>query len=768
MAESKDFSAEAGSAKVIGTVSSADIAEPVAPPLGMRAIGPRITFHFVGEWDAETSYVLYDVVRVNGTSYIANKISIAKGVNPETDNDTHWVKWNDPNSQVELLQQTVNGFDKRITETKTGVMHAAADAAEAKKASADNAAAISAETQRATTAETTLAQSIKKSAAKIYDVAVSSSAAVKSMNQDTTIEAGMTVRTDGFRTSGDGGGAWYVITEGQTANGMDIIQTAISSLCAVLIIPEHVTPEVFGAYGDGTTDDTAALQRMLDIANVVEFRSKSYLTKELMLRNGVSYTIHGNGATLVNANDINAVTTTSVKGFYTLTNRSRSYAAISADFIQIDGLTFDGNSAKDVAKIPTNATHDSYKDYGNNVCLHLYKNVVIDNCVFKNSLQDELFTSACQNVTVTNSTFKDTGCIAITRWNFGGSNNHVTCYPHSFNDETQTQQRPTLNNINITGCVFDTCRDEAFRIDEYPNVNINNNVIRNTMQHVFEVWLDKDSPKKITHNITDNIIDYVGAAVYTTAGQAKNADLDYLMNMRGNTILHLGGIDRAVSYAGPVQLCSLWNEDGAGTANIVDNIIDCRNGVKPITKAGTDAALLQFNNVDANIRYNRFLLDNTVFDGSYGDSGRLFKFNAVLNVKFSDNFIDGETAIMSTMTNINPLSRTLIFENNFSTVKSTSTFAYLEGDANKLQTFIFNGNNVKSAKVLNLDKNVSDAVITITNNRQHTDAADGYFIYKNSAGLFAVMTGNYSNKGVGTFNAASFAAGATNANNSWN
>lgn len=166
MAESKNFSAEAGSAKVVGTVSSSDIAEPVAPPMGLRAIGPRITFHFVGEWDAETSYVLYDVVRVNGTSYIGNKINIAKGVNPETDNEVHWVKWNDPNAQVELLQQTVNGFDARITEAETDAVAAAADATAAKKASADNATAISAEVTRAQAAEAANTAAINAEAAR--------------------------------------------------------------------------------------------------------------------------------------------------------------------------------------------------------------------------------------------------------------------------------------------------------------------------------------------------------------------------------------------------------------------------------------------------------------------------------------------------------------------------------------------------------------------------------------------------------------------------
>lgn len=166
MAESKDFTAEAGSAKVVGTVSSTDIAEPVAPPTGLRAVGPRITFHFVGEWNAETSYVLYDVVLLNGTSYIANKVTIAKGVNPETDANVHWVQWNDPNAQVELLQQTVNGFDSRITEAETEAVNAAGDAAEAKKASTVNKTAIEAETSRATAAETANTAAIEAEATR--------------------------------------------------------------------------------------------------------------------------------------------------------------------------------------------------------------------------------------------------------------------------------------------------------------------------------------------------------------------------------------------------------------------------------------------------------------------------------------------------------------------------------------------------------------------------------------------------------------------------
>lgn len=249
MAESKDFSAEVDRAKVVGTVSSTDIAEPIAPPMGLRAIGPRITFHFVGEWDAESSYVLYDVVRVNGTSYIANKVSIAKGVNPKTDNEVHWVRWNDPNSQVELLQQTVNGFDSRITAAETESTNAVGGVAEAKKACADNAAAIAAETTRAMLAETSIAET----SAKSYS-------SVAAMQADSSLKKGMIVRTNGFHSQNDGGAAWYAIDENETANGMDVIACANGVFAVLIDTAKDINILQYGADATGTADASEIFQ----------------------------------------------------------------------------------------------------------------------------------------------------------------------------------------------------------------------------------------------------------------------------------------------------------------------------------------------------------------------------------------------------------------------------------------------------------------------------------------------------------------------------
>lgn len=357
MAESKDFSAEAGSAKVVGTVSSTDIAEPITPPTGLRAIGPRITFHFVDEWDAETSYVLYDVVRVNGTSYIANKINIAKGINPETDNNVHWIKWNDPNSQVELLQSTVNRFDGRITEAMTTATNAAGDAAEAKKTSADNATAISAETTRAKEAEGANASSIAALRAK----AARTYASTTAMQTDSDLKSGMIVQTVGFHDNSQFGGGIYKITADGTANAMDVIALQNDLFAKLVMLDGKVNPEQLGAIGDGVNDDTSFLKRAFEISKNIELLQKYVISATLSFANGTKIVGNcGYPAQLIAAETLNG---------FILKNESKQSSFI------IENVWFRHLNPVDGA--PLNSAGGLYID-------NPYDECVIRNCVFDN------------------------------------------------------------------------------------------------------------------------------------------------------------------------------------------------------------------------------------------------------------------------------------------------------------------------------------------------------------------------------------------------
>lgn len=80
---------------------------------------------------------------------------------------------------------------------------------------------------------------------------------VTDMQDDTTLTAGMIVRTLGFHSAGDGGGALYTISSTGTANGMDVIALDNGLLAHLQIINAYITFEMYGGIGDGATDNLA-------------------------------------------------------------------------------------------------------------------------------------------------------------------------------------------------------------------------------------------------------------------------------------------------------------------------------------------------------------------------------------------------------------------------------------------------------------------------------------------------------------------------------
>ena len=100
-------------------------------PQGLMVVGPQVTLKFIhGEWSSANSYDYYDVVQVDGTSYIAVQDVPA---NTEITDTEYWAKWNDPNAQVELLQNTVAMFEGRLDtaeneiDEKAPIMHTSTD-----------------------------------------------------------------------------------------------------------------------------------------------------------------------------------------------------------------------------------------------------------------------------------------------------------------------------------------------------------------------------------------------------------------------------------------------------------------------------------------------------------------------------------------------------------------------------------------------------------------------------------------------------------------
>jgi hypothetical protein len=89
---------------------------------------------------------------------------------------------------------------------------------------------------------------------------------VEDMKQSSILVNGTYAKTLGYTTKNDGGGATYKIRNIATSDVIDegLIIVINEDLIAELIIDNYVTPEMFGAIGDNSTDDTNAFIKAIN------------------------------------------------------------------------------------------------------------------------------------------------------------------------------------------------------------------------------------------------------------------------------------------------------------------------------------------------------------------------------------------------------------------------------------------------------------------------------------------------------------------------
>ena len=89
--------------------------------------------------------------------------------------------------------------------------------------------------------------------------------------------------TKGYYSDNDGGASSYIIK----SSGSNYYETLNNNLVAEIIINNSVTPEQFGAKGDGTTDDTLALQNAFNSGHIVITKNIYKITSRVNIKNSI-------------------------------------------------------------------------------------------------------------------------------------------------------------------------------------------------------------------------------------------------------------------------------------------------------------------------------------------------------------------------------------------------------------------------------------------------------------------------------------------------
>lgn len=311
---------------------------------------------------------------------------------------------------------------------------------------------------------------------------------VADMKLATNLVNGSFARTLGFNTINDGGGAIYKITDSGTANEMDVIAIG-TTLYANLIKPLILSPEMVGATGDGTTNDTASFARALQLADKIEGNG-TYLVDNITIT-GKEIKCHIrtaqiNGIIFDDNVTFTGQLTTTITG--NVDSGARGIR-ILGDNVTIKDSSFDGVSVGIAVEIHT-GTH----------------NTNIQNCHFMANFTYDIWCGG-ENVTIENCLFDEHTITSPTPSSTYGCGIKVSQTPDDFTGTS------TPNNITIKNNIIYAHGDND--IDFFTgasNVILDSNILHNPEHLCVEIKVTSDTttyPNQHNTNfvISNNIID---------------------------------------------------------------------------------------------------------------------------------------------------------------------------------------------------------------------------------------------------------------------
>lgn len=395
-------------------------------------------------------------------------------------------------------------------------------------------------------------------------------------------DSGSFISTRGFHSIGDKGGCMYRIT----TNYNDIVNepfyltlTGENRWAIPIILTPYVTPEMFGAYGDGIHDDTIAVNQALKYKDVNIVNVYNITDSLIMIESGK---IHGEGTLKRNAN-----------GFPLII--ANNNCDISVNLIGYGDVT------------------EIADDNDREILARSVKNVKIHDCKIKGTTYEAIVIWDSIDCSVTDNEITDYGYCGIL--NYGNSvntlihNNHVVngLYIATSNRYAIIASTGSENGTDVpknTICTNNFIKDttplwEGIDAHEAQGLIISDNIIINTLRGIAIVNRDGVSINSYGIIITNNYYycDYDVALNSNSEGiiLAANASDSLIAN---NTLIIKGTNSAVVSNAKP---CIAIRKSGT---TVLNNHITSTDDTRP-------AILVQANAAYGNI-YDYKVNDNII------------------------------------------------------------------------------------------------------------------------------------------------------------
>ena len=275
--------------------------------VGARYVPKFFDWNGSAEWRTGVAYEALTIVTFNNASY-TSKVPVPPTVGNPANNPQYWALTGNYNARVEQYRQET--------------------------------------------------ENVKINYSKCFNTAAN-------MIADTSLTEGMIVKTLGYNKIADNGGAFYKIYNAKEQNN-EHYENLSNGKYALLVTNGYITPEMFGAKGDGITDDTDAIQNAINYANEHDMsilaQGKNYLvSKDITLYKKVGFCGNYSPRTKITSN--NAITIRVTGGGDNIFN---GYLG-NIEFINV--LLMFG---------------DTTADYGNKY--------VVEKCTFRASTHDNLIT----------------------------------------------------------------------------------------------------------------------------------------------------------------------------------------------------------------------------------------------------------------------------------------------------------------------------------------------------------------------------------------